>query len=465
MKHIEEKVMAFINNNNMLEGTDRVYVATSGGADSMALLAFMNTHQDELEIKVGAVHVNHGIRGETARRDAEFVRNYCNANNIEYVLFDAERDNIIVPENASEEWARRLRYDYFAQLLASSPIGTKIATAHTLSDQTETILFRMARGGSGLNGLTGIPMARENYIRPFINITRAEVEELVEYYGTGNITDETNLGDDYSRNKIRHSVVPVLKGINPNAEESFGKVCDRIRKAQTLISDLADGKLLNAEIIPNRKYNIREFQGDYEIINEEMISKLLSKINITLNEKYIEVIEEFIKEAESHTGDKEEFIGSVNVSDNTSINITTKYITVRNKTDYNELDQHPLEEHHYHTPNCFGYELSIHEMSYEDFKKECQVKSSLCFYADADKLDISNCIVRVKQEGDRFTPACKVGGKVSKFMKNIPIIEKDYVPIIECNGKIIWVWGVGFTDGFTPTENSRKVIKIDYYKH
>lgn len=178
MKNIENKVKDFITKNGMLKDTDKLYIATSGGADSMALLAFMETHKKEFGIDVGAVHVNHGIRGETARRDADFVRDYCLAHDIEYILFDAEADKVNVPDNASEEWARQLRYNYLDSI---SKNKIKIATAHTLSDQTETILFRLARGGSGLKGLTGIPAKRGNYIRPFLCLCRTEIEQLVEY--------------------------------------------------------------------------------------------------------------------------------------------------------------------------------------------------------------------------------------------------------------------------------------------
>lgn len=153
----QSKVENYILENNMIGGATKVYVATSGGADSMALLATLVEFRNELGIEVGAVHVNHGIRGETARRDANFVKDYCSSYDIEFVLFDAEQDGVKVPENASEDWARQLRYNYFSKLINKT---TKVATAHTLSDQAETVIFRMTRGGSGLNGLSGIPPVR-----------------------------------------------------------------------------------------------------------------------------------------------------------------------------------------------------------------------------------------------------------------------------------------------------------------
>lgn len=459
ISNIKCKAIGKIVELQMLEGVSKVYVATSGGADSMAMLAFFNDYRNTFNIEIGAVHVNHGIRGDTADRDAKFVESYCKKNNIEYILFDANEDNITVPSDASEEWARQLRYGYFKTL--ERP-GVRIATAHTLSDQTETIIFRLARGGSGLNGMAGIPAKRGSYIRPFIGLTRAEIEDLVEYYGTSNITDESNLTDDYSRNKVRHHVVPVLKEINPKAEESVGKFCERINKAQKFISDTAEGKLCNAEIINNKKYDVTGFFSEYDIIVEEMLVKLLTRLGCSC-ELYIDTLKKGIESAR-HAGLGPEIrTTEVNISDDTCITVTTKYITVH-KSNNSDIEDSLASVNNGDNTNEFGYALKYSEITYDEFKHTCKTKYDLCNYADASKIDVANCIVRCRREGDKFTPACKTGGKVSKFMKDIPYSEKDSIPMIEYNGKIIWMWGVGFTNGFTPTEKSEKIIHVEWFK-
>lgn len=448
MKDIEIKVKNFINKNTLLDKTGKVYVATSGGADSMALLAFMNSHKSTFNIEVGAVHVNHGIRGETARRDAKFVRDYCNLHNIEYILFDAEKDNVYVPDNASEEWARQLRYNYFNSLCKE---GIKIATAHTLSDQTETVLFRMARGGSGLKGLTGIPVNRDNYIRPFLCLTRVEIEQLVDYYKTGNITDETNLGDYYSRNKIRHYVVPMLKEINENAEKSISKVCERISKAQAYIEKQAKTQLDSCEVINGLVYKTDGFIGIDEIIIDEMILQLLGKIKYQ-DEHYVEVIKNFL-DRRTNTNTSEIVLGELPITDELSIMVTSEYITVKNS--YENRDRSV-----YVGINTFGvynHNLTIKQHSYESFRSVCETKNQLCNFADMDKIDITKCVMRSRKDGDTFKPACRMGGKLVRYMRNIPLAQREAVPVIEYNGEIIWVWGVGFTDGYTPTENSSNI--------
>ena len=154
VQRMDEALLDNCRRQGLFKSGDRVIAACSGGADSMALLLFLLRHRRTLEIEVLATHVNHGIRGETARRDADFVADFCRRNGVELFLYDAVQEGIEVPPRPSEDWARGLRYGWFDELAAREE--AVIATAHTMSDQAETVLFRMARG-TGLHGLTGIP--------------------------------------------------------------------------------------------------------------------------------------------------------------------------------------------------------------------------------------------------------------------------------------------------------------------
>lgn len=468
MKHIKEKALNFIIEKNLFEGANKIYVAVSGGADSMALLAYLNEYKSEFSIDIGVVHVNHGIRGETADRDENFVRAYCEKHDIEFIAFNASKDGTIVPENASEDWARQLRYNYFRRVLGP---GVKIATAHTLSDQLETVIFRMARG-SGIKGLTGIPAIREDgYVRPFLGLSRTEIEALVDHYGTSNITDETNLGDDYSRNKIRHHVVPVLKEINPSVEETMGKLCRRMDAIYEFISKQAAGRLKSFEIKEDYKYDIRAFYGVDEVIVDEMVMQLLGAWEIQ-SETMVELIKKYLSAgaevgyigADSIYGG-EKLFGAVDLTDEYRVTITDKYITITDivkdyvDTGYDmcEVDDGCMEA--YYTSEL-GHGVRIMADEAEKIKHQYSDKFQLCHFADKDKLNLDKCIVRRRKVGDKFKPACKTGGKLSKFMRHVPMAEKDLVPVIECDGEVIWVWGVGFTDGYAPTNESTKVYKF-----
>ena len=452
MENIKNRVIEYIRNNRMLDDTHTVYVATSGGADSMALLAFMHENQSKLGIDVRAVHVNHGIRDITADRDENFVKEYCENNNISFISFNVRKDGIYVPENASEEWAREIRYNYFSRIIRNR---IKVATAHTLSDQTETVFFRMARG-CGLNGMTGIPAVRDSYIRPFLCLTRAEIEALVEHYGTGNITDESNLTDDYSRNKIRHHIVPVLKDINPEAEKNIGKVCNRISKAYEYIHKVAEEELRKCSKQTAFWYDVFGFINQDEVIQDEMISIFLD-CHDALNENYINIMKNYLKKV--RRSETEEVVGEFQISATTSILITNHYVSVM----VNNVESQPLQVG-LNNFGQFGHCIYVEEVSYFQFlQRVAGDKRNLAFYADADKLDIENLRIVGKSNGDRFKPACKTRNKVSNLMRNRALCERDTIPMVKNkNDEIVYFWNLGFTDGYLPDENSKKIYRFHW---
>lgn len=194
-----------------------VAVGVSGGADSMALLHVLLELKDEFGMKIIACHVNHGIRGETADRDEKFVVEACKKLGVEVRVLRAD-----VPGTAKkmhlgvEECGRRIRYDFFNSV-ADDVI---IATAHTLSDRSETLLLNITRGAS-VKGLCSIPAVRGNIVRPLIDCTRADIEKYCSDNSIAFVTDETNFEDIYSRNRIRLNVIPELKKLNPSLEKAF----------------------------------------------------------------------------------------------------------------------------------------------------------------------------------------------------------------------------------------------------
>ena len=163
--------------------------AVSGGADSMALLRVLLELREAFGYTLSACHVNHGLRGETADRDEAFVRAECARLGVPLTVFRPADVGMAVPPHAGEDWARRLRYACFAQLLAGGI--DCIATAHTATDQAETLLFRLARG-TGLHGAGGIRPRRPGYCRPLLGLTRVETEALCAAFEQGWVTDETN---------------------------------------------------------------------------------------------------------------------------------------------------------------------------------------------------------------------------------------------------------------------------------
>ncbi len=238
---IERRVLETIQKHHLLCAGDRVTAAVSGGADSVAMLHILYRLQQELDISLDAVHVNHHLRGAESQRDAAFVRGLCERLQIPVQIYDVDIPAVCADtKEGVEAAARRARY----RILQQHAAGGKIATAHTLSDTAETILLHIARG-TGLHGLRGIPIIRQNIIRPMLEITRPEVEQYLQCNGLDYVEDSSNASDRYNRNKIRHQVIPVLQQINPNFLSAVKRLTEHAAQADDDLRQTA-GKLLDA---------------------------------------------------------------------------------------------------------------------------------------------------------------------------------------------------------------------------
>ena len=204
------KVKNTIEKHRMLENITSVAVGVSGGADSMCLLHILSKLKEEYSIILKAVHINHGIRGDEAMRDENAVRAYCEKAGIELLVFHKDIPYLAKKMGlGEEECGRQVRYECFSEAHCDA-----VATAHSLSDSIETLIFNLSRG-TGTKGLCGIPPVRDgNIIRPLIDCTREEIENYCKENGVPYVTDSTNLTDDYKRNYIRHKIVPALSEVN-----------------------------------------------------------------------------------------------------------------------------------------------------------------------------------------------------------------------------------------------------------
>ena len=236
MSVLEQKALCALQQYSLFSQGDRIAVGVSGGADSVALLRFLAALRPQFGWDLVVCHIHHGLRGAEADRDECFVRALaeqlglpCAVSRIDAAAL-ALRDHISV-----EEAGRTARYAFFAQTAGE---GGRIATAHTLDDSIETVLMNLVRG-TGLRGLCGIPRIRGNIVRPLLDCTRAEVEDYLGALGQPYCTDSTNLTDDYTRNRIRHDILPRLCALNPNFPGAMARMLPRLAAQQALTDCLA----------------------------------------------------------------------------------------------------------------------------------------------------------------------------------------------------------------------------------
>lgn len=233
MENIKLKVKRAVARFSLFPENSRVLVALSGGPDSVTLLHVLLSLKEEMNITVGAVHVNHMLRGEESERDEAFVRELCRDWNVPLIVKRVNIPEVSKGKNV-EATARRERYRLLREAL-SEWNGDFVALGHTASDLTETVLLNLTKG-SGIKGLRGFLPKRDIFVRPLFLVTREEVEAYVEENRLPFVIDSSNLKTDYDRNLIRLKVVPVLKEINPSLEEAVLRETELLRELEDFIS-------------------------------------------------------------------------------------------------------------------------------------------------------------------------------------------------------------------------------------
>ena len=233
------KLLTFVRQQNMIQPGDAVTCAISGGADSVALLFALYLLKDKLNIQLSAAHFNHHLRGEESQRDENFVRDFCDRYDIPLTV---GQGTIVPGKKGLEAAARDARYAFLRSLPG------KIATAHTADDNAETVLMHMVRG-TGLKGLGGIAPVNGNVIRPLLTCTRQDVEGFCAEWCLNFITDSSNEGDDFLRNRLRHHVMPLLKQENPRLAENTSAMALRLRQDEDCLSQLAELPEMDVETL------------------------------------------------------------------------------------------------------------------------------------------------------------------------------------------------------------------------
>ncbi len=211
-----------------------VLAAVSGGADSVCMLHLLVCRAQRTGMRVCAAHYEHGIRGAEALRDAEFVEKLCAELGVPLTVEHGDVPGYAAKHRLGiETAARELRYAFLADAAARMDCRY-IATAHNADDNAETVVFNLARG-SGMKGLCGIPPQRGGIIRPLIAVTRAEIEAYLAENAFNHVEDSTNAQDEYSRNLIRHAVMPPLRRINPGLAAACARTAELLRQDEDFI--------------------------------------------------------------------------------------------------------------------------------------------------------------------------------------------------------------------------------------
>lgn len=449
MKKELEGIYRYIKDNKLIEKEDVVLVAVSGGADSMALLYILQIFKADLDIELCVCHVHHGIRGEEADGDANYVKEYCIKNNLEYRGYKEDIINLAKEKSLSlEEAGRFRRYEIFdslsEELEKEKGRKVKIAVAHNKNDNAETIIMNLCRG-TGLKGLSGIKLNRKNIIRPLLYTDRSKIEEILKDAKISYRVDSTNLGDDYTRNIIRHKILPVLQeDINNASVENIVKSSKFINMADEFIDEKA--REISKEIFIYRDTGLVGFK--FEKLKKE--KKILRTYFIRI---FIKEILNKLKDIEAVHIDMLDNL--IFMETGKSINFPYKlrfYKTydsiLLDKGDADNKKEKDLEE---------DFELRVFEN--KNFKIDDLIYTKYVDYAKIGEV----LSFRTRETGDYIY--IKAGKKsIKSFMIDEKIEAKDRnkIPLVAMGKDIIWIVGKRLSEAYKVDDSTKRILEIKY---
>lgn len=233
-----KKVEDYVRKNQLIAEGDQVVLGVSGGADSVCLFRMLLTLKERLSFSMKVIHVNHGIRGDEAKRDEQFVEELCRTWNVPMQVVAYDIPSIAKERHLSEEEAgRMMRYQSFYDALEST--GGKIAVAHHMDDNAETVLMQLVRG-SGIRGLIGMQKKSGAVIRPLLLLRRDEIEAYLRKIGQAYCNDSTNACNQYTRNRVRNQVMPLLGELNRSAVENIVSAAEQLEEIEEYLSEKTD---------------------------------------------------------------------------------------------------------------------------------------------------------------------------------------------------------------------------------
>lgn len=302
----KDKVLKYNKRNKLFQKGDRIIVGVSGGKDSVCLLDVLDKCREEFELSLLVVHVNHCLRGEEADRDEKFVEELARERGLEFYCEKADVREIAKEQKMTEEEAGRyIRYQIMQHVCMEKGYQ-KIAVAHHQDDVAETVLFQLFRG-SGPRGLSGIHAKREYIIRPILFAETSEIEEYIEKNNLSYCEDNTNLSEEYSRNKIRLRVFPyVEKEINNRAKAHVARAAQKISLQYAYIEKQAKKEYMRVVHVDRGEYYydcvefdkldivikveiirlvLKNFRESVKDITEKHYTKLLSMSKMTAGKR------------------------------------------------------------------------------------------------------------------------------------------------------------------------------------
>ncbi|WP_027309055.1 tRNA lysidine(34) synthetase TilS [Caloramator sp. ALD01] len=451
---MKEKVLSYIKENRLIEPNDKIVVGLSGGPDSVCLLHILCSLKEELNITVYSAHVNHMIRGEEALRDEEYSKKLSEKLNVEHFSTRVKVEEFAKEHRmTSEEAGRYIRYKFFDEVL--SKVGAnKIALAHNMNDNAETIIMNLIRG-TGTLGLIGIPNKRDGkYIRPILCLTRDEIEKYCQENELNPQIDSTNKESIYTRNKVRLELIPYIKDhFNPNIVENLNRLSQIIKSDEDFLQCYVEDILNNYYI--NNRFSIEGFNKQHIAIKRRIIRKMIEMVYGSISgieQRHIDDCINLILKGE-----------------------TGKYVVLPHgivcKIEYQNFlidtikDDSIEYEYKIKIPGI-TYIPELNAKIYTNILENLNNINHNTFikYFDYDKIG-NDITVRSRKAGD-YIILSGIGGKkkIKDFFidKKVPRDKRHTIPLIAKGSEIIWIIGMRENSLYRIDDKTKKILEIRF---
>jgi len=439
------KVINTIKKYSMLEEGERILVALSGGVDSSVLLDVLTECSEKLGITVCAAHLNHMLRGEDANRDEEFVREKCKRYGVNLVC---ERRDIagLASEcgESVETCARNVRYD-FLKCAAKALGASKIATAHNANDGLETVIFNIARGG-GTDALCGIPPVRDNIIRPIIEIPREEIEAYAIEKGIDYCIDKTNSETVYTRNRIRHNIIPEMLKINAAAVRNAARSAEILREESDFLRELAANeakRIAKSETSCSAFCLAKVHKALFARVCEVFAGNAFGRDEYTLEQRHISDI---YRLCESKSP-------SARISLPMGLCARREYDEIIFEVSTEKEVLQPIDIF------CGEFRFGKYSISAKKTEENGKINNSLnTFYVPCDRIQ-NGLKIRTRKTGDEI----KLINRPKKSLKKlfiearIPKDMRDGIPVLADGDNVLAVYGFGQDERSLPKDEKEKI--------
>ena len=441
--NIEERVFSYIEKYNMIEAGSQVIVGISGGGDSVCLLFLLSKYQKRRPFHLLGIHVNHGIRGQEALRDQEYAKKLCERLGVPFTVYTYSVPAIAQQEKRSlEEAGRMVRRRAFEEKAASLGKKAVIALAHHENDNAETVLHNLIRGtkAAGMGGIRPIQEIGEGvaYIRPLLKVTREEIETYLRQQQIPWMIDSTNQELEYTRNRIRHRIIPEMEKINPKAVSHIAQAADTFQAIEEYLTGQAD--MLYREYVEQREngYWIRkELFLEKELMQSYVIRMVLERAADKKQDLTAFHVESILSLGKGRTGASVSLPGGVLASQVYG----DLYVRLP------DSGEAPLKE----------LELEIFPWENQQIPEKTYTK-----WFDYDKIK-SSLEIRHRKPGDFLTIADTGGRKKLKdyFIDcKIPREEREKLTLLAEGSHILWVVGYRISQYYKVTSQTKTVLKV-----